>query len=160
MAKVGAMYGSAFTVKMTSKFAGRDYKVNQLEGLWWVAGAGEGRNFLHVPRDQWCWTLLIRTPDFITSADLDAARAALLAKGKGPETQEVRLEPLAEGLCVQMLHVGPYQDESRTIEALEAFAAEQGLVFHGRHHEVYLSDPRRVPPERLRTILRHPVRKA
>jgi hypothetical protein len=158
VAGVGALYAAAFTVKMTSKFAGRDYKVCTLEALWWADG--QDADFLHVPRSRWRWQLLIRQPDFIRKPNLTAAVEALLAKGKAPEVAEVRLETLAEGRCVQMLHVGPYADEARTIGAMAAHAAEQGLALHGRHHEIYLSDPRRVPPERLRTILRHPVRKA
>lgn len=156
-AKVGALYSVAFTIKMTRKFAGLgDYKVCQLEGLWW--GPGEG-DFFHQPRDQWCWKLLIRVPDFITSADLNEAKQALEAKGKPPEFNEVKLESIKEGPCVQMLHIGPYSAEGETIGIMQEFAGENAVSFHGRHHEIYLSDPRRVPPERLRTILRHPVRK-
>ena len=109
---------------------------------------------------QWRWKLLIRTPDFITPEELHEAKAKLLAKGKGPEVSQVGLESIEEGPCVQMLHVGPYDTEPETISALAAFARENGLELHGLHHEVYLSDPRRVPPERLRTILRLPVRRA
>ena len=154
-AKVGALYSAAFTIKMTRKFAGLgDYKVCVLEGQWWGKGTNE---FFHLPREQWCWKLLIRTPDFVTSADLQQAKEALAAKGKPPEFQEVELESIAGGPCVQMLHVGPYDQEATTIQAMQEFAEENGLSFHGRHHEIYLSDPRRVPPERLRTILRLPV---
>jgi len=108
--------------------------------------------------DQWQWRLLIRTPEFITAADLRQARQTLLAKGKGPEVSEVELDTLEEGPCVQMLHVGPYDAEAAAIDAMKQFAADGGLEFRGHHHEIYLSDPRRVPPERLRTILRMPVR--
>lgn len=153
---VGALYAVAFTIKMTSKFAGRDYKVCHLEGLWWADD--EGRDFASLPPEEWNWKLLIRTPDFIGRDELDKATQVLLAKGKPPQTAKVELESLQEGTCVQMLHVGPYCQEQRTIEAMSAFAAESGLTFHGRHHEIYLSDARRVAPERLRTILRHPVR--
>ena len=156
-AKVGAMYSMAFTIKMTRKFAGLgDYKVCHLEGLWWWTGKGD---FFDQPREKWCWKLLIRTPDFVKSADLNKAKQALEAKAKPPEFNEVKLESIEEGLCVQMLHVGPYSTEPETIQLMRQFAAENGLSFHGLHHEIYLSDPRRVPPERLRTILRNPVRK-
>jgi hypothetical protein len=83
----------------------------------------------------------------------------LLKKGKEPQVRQVKLESLEEGLCVQMLHIGPYDKEGETVVQMEAFAGEQGMEFHGRHHDIYLSDPRRVPSERLKTILRHPVRK-
>ena len=151
---VGAMYSMAFTIKMTSKFAGRDYKVCHLEGLWWGPGAGD---FFDQPRDQWCWKLLIRIPEFITPANVSSAKDALAAKGKPPEFRNVQRERIDEGTCVQMLHVGPYSAEPETIAAMRQFAADEGFASAGLHHEIYLSDPRRVPPERLRTILRQPV---
>ena len=158
-AAVGALYSMAFTIKMTRKFAGKgDYKVCHLEGLWWTdthSGA-----FMDIPKEQWCWKLLIRTPDFVRSADMNSARKALREKAKPPEFENVKIETIRQGRCVQMLHVGPYCDEPATVEAMRQFAAESGLRLHGKHHEIYLSDPRRVPPQRLRTILRHPVRKA
>ena len=152
---IGALYGVAFTIKMTRKFAGQDYKVCHLEGLWW--GDKEGLDFSAVPIDQWNWKLIIRVPDFIQKKDLDAAVKALKEKGKGPEVADVVLEKINEGLCVQVLHVGPYEKEGETIAQMLSLAQEKGLVCHGPHHEIYLSDPRRVPPERLRTILRLPV---
>jgi len=144
--RLGALYAVAFTIKMAKKFAGRDYKVCGLEGLWWG-----------MPKT-WNWKLIIRTPDFITPADLKTAVATLRAKGKGREVSEVKLERIEEGPSVQMLHVGPYDAEAPTLKAMEDFAAAQGLKCHGRHHEIYLSDPRRVKPEKLRTILRMPVK--
>ena len=155
-AGVAALYSVAFTIKMASKSAGRDYTVCKLEGQWW--GDSESADLADLPKDQWNWKLLIRTPDFVGKKDLDAAQHALLAKGKPPETRQVKLETIREGRCVQMVHVGPYDAERRTVAAMAAFAKEQGLAFHGLHHEIYLSDPRRVPPDRLRTILRRPVR--
>ena len=89
--------------------------------------------------------LLIRTPDFIGAADLAAARAALMEKGKNPLVSEVRLEQITEGRCVQMLHTGPYASEPETIAKMHEFAQSQGLAFTGPHHEIYLSDPHRVP---------------
>jgi hypothetical protein len=154
--KIGALYGVAFTLKMTWKFAGKpDYAVGKLEGQWWAADGRE--NFACLPKDQWCWKLLIRTPDFIGPPELELAVAALLKKGKTPLVREVRLESIHEGRCVQMLHVGPYEKAGETIGRMQAHAAENGLKLHGRHHEIYLSDPRRVAPDRLKTILRVPV---
>ena len=159
--RVGALYGMAYTIKFASKQAGRDYKVCPLEGLWWGARKAPRKPhaFIDGPREQWNWKLLIRTPDFVTAGDVSAARSALSAKGKGAGTEDVDLQELSEGLCVQMLHLGPYEAEHETIATMMAFAEQEGLVPDGLHHEVYLSDPRRVPPERLRTILRQPVRK-
>ena len=155
-AKVGCLYAMAFTIKMASNAAGRDYVVCKLEGLWW--GTGEENDLSLLPQDQWNWKLLIRAPEFITSRDLEDAVETLKKKGKASDVAEVQLETIREGRCVQMLHVGPYSQESETIAAMTAFARENGLSLHGLHHEIYLSDPRRVPEERLRTILRHPVR--
>ena len=155
-ASIGALYGVAFTIKMTRKFAGQqDYAVCKLEGQWWSA---PGRELAKLPRDQWLWNLLIRTPDFIKEEDLRQAVAVLLKRGKGEDVKRVRLESLTEGCCVQMLHVGPYEKENETIAVMKAFAESKQFEFFGKYHEVYLSDPRRVPPERLKTILRHPVR--
>jgi hypothetical protein len=157
-ASIGALYGIAFTIKMTRKFAGRqDYGVCKLEGQWW---SDSGQNFATLPRNQWQWRLLIRTPEFIGDADLGQAVAVLLKRGKGEDVKQVRLETLAEGRCVQMLHVGPYERECETVAVMKAFAEKQQLQFAGKHHEIYLSDPRRVPPERLKTILRQPVRRS
>ena len=155
--KIGALYGAAYTIKMTRKFSGRqDYVVCKLEALW---GFEEDKDFESTPREDWKWKLMIRTPDIVKPEELEKAATVLIEKGKSPSVREVRLEDISEGLCVQMLHVGPYDNEGETVEVMKAFAEEQGLEFHGRHHEIYLSDPRRIPPERLKTILRHPVRK-
>jgi hypothetical protein len=155
---IEAMYGVAYTIKMTRKFAGLgDYKVAPLEGLWWSDVRPE--EFMAGPREQWRWKLLIRTPDFIAEKDLAAARESLRAKKKPPRFEQVRLETLDEGDCVQMLHVGPYADEPRTCSAMQAFIEEHGLSMTGRHHEIYLCDPRRTAAERLKTILRFSVEK-
>ena len=100
---------------------------------------------------------MIRTPDFIGTKELQAAISKLRDKGKPAEVSSVALETLKEGSCVQVLHVGPYDGEAATIAQMKNLAAAEGLSFHGLHHEIYLSDPRRVAPAKLRTILRHPV---
>jgi hypothetical protein len=155
VACIGALYGMAFTIKMTRKFAGKqDYAVCKLEGQWFFTG-----DPAEIPKEQWRWKLLIRTPDFITRADRERAVETLLKKGKPREVGEVELEKLDEGQCVQMLHIGPYDREKETIALMRDFAQTQGLKFAGPHHEIYLSDPRRVAPARLKTILREPVAK-
>ena len=155
VASIGALYGVAFTIKMTRKFAGKqDYAVCKLEGQWWCANV---ENFAAVPKESWRWKLLIRTPDFITQKDVDSAVAVLLKRGKGKEVERVRLESLTEGKRVQMLHIGPYDKEGETICLMKSFAASKGYSFHGQHHEIYISDPRRVAPQKLKTILRMPV---
>jgi len=152
---IGALYGVAFTAKMTRKFSGKyDYVVCKLEAQWWCDGT---QNFPAAPKEEWHWRLLIRTPDFVTPKDADAAVAMLQKRGKAKGAERVRLESLSEGQCVQMLHLGPYEKECQTIEVMKKFAESKGLSFHGYHHEIYLSDPRRVAPEKLKTILRIPV---
>ncbi len=154
---IEALYSMAFTIKMTRKFAGKgDYTVSKLEGLYWCEET-DG-DFSSVPKDKWHWKLLIRTPDFIAPRDLKDAVAVLDKRGKKRLAPEVKLETIDEGTCVQMLHVGPYEREKETIDKMIAFAGSKGLVAHGRHHEIYLSDPRRISPDKLKTILRLPVR--
>jgi hypothetical protein len=152
---IGALYGAAFTIKMTRKFAGKqDYAVCKLEGQWFF-----GSEPTAIPKEAWKWKLMIRTPDFIEQKDLQTAVATLLKRGKSREVEEVALETIDEGVCVQMLHVGPYEREGETMALMRRFAEADGLTLAGPHHEIYLSDPRRVPPERLKTILRQPARK-
>jgi len=133
---------------MVRKFAGKqDYAVSKLEAQWWVDGE---EDFMARPTDQWRWKLLIRTPDFIAQKDVAAAAATLLKRGKDEEVKRVKPESLFERQCVQMLHVGPYDAEERAIAAMKAFAESKGLSMRGRHHEIYLSDPRRVAGKKLR----------
>lgn len=156
--KIGALYAAAYTLKMRRKFAGKqDYVVGKLEGQWW--GEGGESELSDIPMDGWCWQLMIRTPDFVGRDELEEAVSVLLEKSKEQEVREVALRTMTEGRCVQMLHVGPYENEGETVALMKRFASENGLEPHGRHHEIYLSDPRRVPPERLKTILRMPVKR-
>lgn len=154
-AAIGALYSVAFTIKMTRKFAGQqDYAVSKLEAQWW---GNSNEDFSNVPPDQWRWKLMIRTPDFISPADLASAVSALRKRGKGDHAEEVQLEEMNEGPCVQMLHVGPYDREGDTVALMKTFAEANQRVLSGKHHEIYISDPRRVPADRLKTILRVPV---
>lgn len=148
---VGALYGMAYTIKFIHKFADQDFVVCKLEGLYW--GYEDGP----FDKTKLEWKLMIRVPDFITKKDLADARKSLDEKGKEGDFEAVTLETLKEGRCVQMLHLGPYDNEQETIDKMMAFATAEGLSPSGPHHEIYLSDPRRVPEEKLRTILRQPV---
>jgi len=153
--RVGALYAVAFAIKMAKQDSGQDYVISKLEGLWWgVRGPGD---FSTEPMSDWNWKLMIRTPDFVSEEDLDEAIAACQVKKKVLEVAKVTLENLHEGRCVQVLHVGPYSEAGKTIARMNELVKEKGLSFHGLHHEIYLSDPRRVPPDRLRTIFRMPV---
>lgn len=161
---MGMLYGISFTLKMCDK-AGYTiegafpYVVPPLEGLWWQDGR-ESIDFAHKERFQ--WISMIRLPDFITQDDFDWAVQEATRKKK-QDYSKAEFLTYEEGLCVQCMHLGPYDLEPATISAMDAFAEEQGyaldLTETRRHHEIYLSDPRRCAPEKLRTVIRHPVRK-
>lgn len=154
---IGALYGVAFTIKMTRKFAGkRDYAVCKLEGIWPDFSCDK----TPADKEHWTWDLMIRTPKFISQKDLSLAVQTLVKRGKGANAEWVELREMDEGQCVQALHVGPYQDEVKTVALMRAFAEKQGMRLAGPHHEVYLSDPRRVAASKLKTILREPMIKA
>jgi hypothetical protein len=152
-----ALYGMAYTIKFARKAEAADFVVCKLEGLYAINIPLD--DFAALPPEQWQWRMMIRMPEGVTNRYLGHARAALLKKGKSGSFDDVRLESVNEGPCVQMLHVGAYEEEQRTIEAMRAFCTEQNLGPHCWHHEIYLSDPRRVPSEKLKTILRWPVQK-
>jgi hypothetical protein len=156
--RIGALYAMAYTVKMTRKFVGlQDYTIGKLESQWWAEN--DAACFSSLPKEQWCWKLLIRTPDFVEELELKKAVAVLLKREKPAEVAEVKLETFTEGRCVQMLHVGPYEQEGDTASIMLSFAKAEGFASRGRHHDIYISDPRRVAPEKLKTILRQPVEK-
>jgi hypothetical protein len=111
-------------------------------------------------RDEWKWTLFIVLPDVVTKKDVAAAVAAVKKKAKFPRFPEVRFERFTEGRSAQIMHVGPYAAERPTIERLHRFVEAEGYRLRGRHHEIYLGDPRRAAPEKLRTIIRHPIEPA
>jgi hypothetical protein len=134
---------------------GRDYTVPPLEGLWW---ADDHAAFTAHRKDEWKWTMMIMAPDFIDAAIFDHAVAKASKKlGEVPPT--LRLEPNEEGLCLQTLHIGSYDDETPVLARLhDEVMPAKGFAFNGLHHEIYLSDARKVEPTKLRTILRQPVR--
>lgn len=154
---VEALYPVAYKLKFASKRElGRDYVVPPLEGLWWA----EDMDSFTVSRDKsrWDWTLMIMIPDWIGRRLFEAAVEQSIAKAPAARVREVRLEPLSEGRCVQTLHIGSYDDEADILAQLHhEFVPEHGLRMVGKHHEIYLSDVRRVAVEKLRTILRQPV---
>lgn len=152
-----ALYGAAYTLKFISKLRKVDpidYPVMALEGLWWV----EDSNFDIMKKDNWVYTVMILQPDHITP-ELFTEALSQMRKKKGdlPAFSRLRLEAFQEGLCVQMVHVGPYETELGTVARMEAFAAANGYTMHGKHHEIYLGNPLRTQPDKLKTILRHPI---
>ena len=156
---VAALYPVAYRIKVLGKDLGRDHVVMPLEALWWsddMATFTTARDL-----DRWEWTVMIMVPDWVTADHLEAARAAAARRAAGPALDAVRLQPLEEGLCVQTLHVGPYDAEGPVLDELHhTFIPGAGLRMSGRHHEIYLNDARRTDPARLRTILRQPVVRA
>ena len=156
---VEALYSLSYTLKfMVKKGQGVDYAVPPLEGLWWAedmqAFAPETTN-----KDRWLWTLMIRQPEVITPELFEGAREQVKKKKPLPYLGQVRWESYAEGLSTQILHVGPFSEEHRTIQKIHAFMKEQGYDFNGKHHEIYLNDSRRTTPEKLKTVIRQPVKK-
>jgi hypothetical protein len=170
-ASIGALYGVVYTLKFLPKKRPEldwpAWKIMPLEGLWFAEGQdgiamADAVDASVDPTDPaWQWTLMIAVPDFFTRDDVELAKDELRRKDKSsPQLDELRLERFTEGLSVQVMYVGAYDQERETIEAMHAFAREQGYELRGRHHEIYLGDPRRTAPERLKTVLRHPVRLA
>jgi hypothetical protein len=154
---VAALFGTAYRLKFLSKTElGRDYVVMPLEGLWWsddMATFTTSRD-----KSRWSWTMMILVPEWIEEVHVERARRAAAEKGDSAALGSLRLGDLAEGTCVQTLHVGSYDDEGPSLAYLhDELLPAQGLRPTGRHHEIYLSDARRVAPDKLRTILRQPV---
>ena len=156
---IETLYPIAYKLKFASKQGlGRDYVVPPLEGLWW---ADDMDAFSNRDKSQWDWTLLLLVPDWIDQAMVDAAVEQVAAKDPPVRLGDVRFELLDEGLCVQTLHVGSFDDEGPVLQKLhEEFIPSQGLTPTGHHHEVYFSDFRRTAPDKLRTLLRQPVAQA
>lgn len=154
---VAWLYGVAYPIKFASKTSlSRDYVVPPLEGLWW---ADDLSAFAGGEREKWQWTMMIMQPEWITrSIFAGAVFTARKKLGTAPDT--LRLEAFDEGLSVQILHVGSYTDEAPTIARLHnEFLPDNDLAENGHHHEIYLNDPRKTEPARLKTVLRQPVRR-
>ncbi|MBN1453870.1 MAG: GyrI-like domain-containing protein [Anaerolineales bacterium] len=158
-----ALYGAAYTLKFTFKKRAVDpvdYPVMALEGLW---DARDGKFDINI-KDNWDYTLMILVPEIITPAHFEEALAQMRQKkGDLPGYARLRLKSFEEGPCVQTTHLGPYVTELETLEKMQAFMGENGYQDRvgkgGKHHEIYLGDPRRSAPEKLKTVLRHPVAK-
>jgi hypothetical protein len=157
---LAALYPVAYRLKFASKRElDRDYVVPPLEALWWATDMTAFTSARD--KSQWLWTAMIMTPDWITFEMVDDALAAVAAKDRPDALEQVRLEHLEEGRCVQTLHIGPYDEEGPVLADMhDRFIPEAGLRMTGKHHEIYLSDARRVEPAKLRTILRQPVEDA
>lgn len=160
---IGLLYGIAFTIKMSKKGDRQiegyfDYVVPPLEGFWWQDGV-DGIDYAH--KENFKWISVIRLPDFVKKEDFDWA-VEEAARKKKEDFSAVKFLTIKEGLCVQCMHLGSYDDEPATIEMMDRYAEEQGYVTditdERLHHEIYLSDARKVAPEKLKTVIRHPIR--
>ena len=154
---IEALYAVAYKIKFSSKSElGRDYVVPPLEGLWW---AEDMAAFTERDKSAWSWTMMIMQPQWISPDMFQAAVGQVEAKKTLPALPKLRLEAYAEGLSVQILHIGSYDDEGPVLEKMHhQFIPDQGLKMAGKHHEIYLTDARKTPPEKLKTVLRQPVR--
>jgi hypothetical protein len=161
------LYGLSFTIKM-SKMSGTqpegyfEYVVPPLEGLWWLKD--DKFDGIHIDdKNKFCWTAMIRQPEFVTEAVFQQAKEALNKKKPLLDISCARLAVWKEGLCAQIMHIGPYDEEPESIRKMEEFIKESGyetdITEERFHHEIYLGDPRKTAPERLKTVIRHPVRK-
>lgn len=162
---VEVLYGISYAIKMSKKGGAQpvgyfDFVVPPLEGLWWFEdnffdGTVIGR------KDEFNWVMMIRQPEFVTPEVFETAKASLSRKKPGIDTSIARLEDFTEGLCAQIMHIGSYDDEPPTVAALEEFIEAQGYKTEmsgmRQHHEIYLSDPRKTAPEKLKTVIRHPI---
>ncbi len=153
---IEALYGLSFTAKFAVKRApgGVDFTVMPLEGLWWTGAEGT-LDLGH--KSGWNWTLMIMQPAPVDDALFAEVREQLSAKKPSPALDAVRLQHFEEGLCAQVMYRGPYADEGPAIAKLRAFIADQGCVPAGKHHEIYLGDPRRSAPEKLKTSICQPM---
>ncbi len=155
---VEALYGLSYALKfLLKKEQGLDYVVMPLEGLWWVP---DMRAFSIEHKEDWLWTMMIVQPAEVTATLFERARTEVQRKKPSPALGQVRLETFHEGLAAQIMHRGPYAAEGPTVARLHDFIREQGYTFdeiRPKHHEIYLSDPRRAAPDKMRTVLRQPI---
>ncbi|MBN9382261.1 MAG: GyrI-like domain-containing protein [Chitinophagaceae bacterium] len=159
---IQTLYTTAYTIKFICKSLSKDFTVSKLEGLWWfdeekIGSFSASDAPVKVPRNQWEYRLLIRMPEFVTNEMTEDAIDTVITKKHVQEAGKVQLFSMTEGKCVQILHVGPFSEEPKTLRRINDFIIERQLARNGLHHEIYLSDFRKTPPEKLRTILREPV---
>ena len=168
------LYGLSYAIKMSKKGGCEpegyfDYAVPPLEGLWWLAddsahsdNPDSPDDSAYLDKDKYCWTAMIRQPEFVTQDVFGAAKTALAKKKPKLDPARARLELFTEGLCAQVMHIGPYDDEPATIAMLHRFISDSGyhedISETRRHHEIYLSNPLKTAPEKCKTVLRYPVK--
>jgi hypothetical protein len=168
-AAIEILYGFSYAIKMSKKSGTQpngyfEYVVPPLEGFWNIDGdTFRGGGAAIIDKGKFVWTSLIRQPDFVTDEVFEVTRAALAKKKPGLDLSKARLQKFTEGICVQIMHIGSYDDEPATIAVMDQYAIENGYAIDineaRRHHEIYLGDPRKTAPEKLKTVIRHPVRR-
>lgn len=161
--RIETLYTTAYTLKFSSKAKDKDFVVSKLEGLWWFdekkyPGKTITSSATEVPRSEWEYRLLIRLPEFISKQDLDDAIETVVKKKDLPLVKQLEFYSMTEGKCVQMLHVGPFSTEPESLLKIGAFMEENKLTKNELHHEIYLSDFRKTAADKLKTILREPVK--
>jgi len=161
--KIQAIYPVAYALKFVFKAQGKDFTVAKLEGLWWYdevryAGISIADSPTSIPRSEWEYRLLIRIPDYVEKKDVEASVETSFASKGQAAIREVSYFEMNEGKVVQMLHTGPFDSEPETLAKLNDFISAHALGRNGLHHEIYLSDFRKTPPHKLKTILREPVK--
>lgn len=154
---IGALYAVAYTLKFSlKKQAGAGgFALMPLEALWWT---DTGKPLDQESRENWCWTVMMALPDFVTKTLVKKAVKEAAERKELPALKQVELERIQEGLSAQIKHKGPYAESGPTVKRLHGFIAERGLKPHSKHHEIYLNDPSRTAPEKIRTIIRQPVK--
>lgn len=162
---IQALYSIAYAIKFAYKAQGADFVVPKLEGLWWFdeerfTGHTADNAPREVPRSEWFYRLLIRMPETIDDEVMETARQQVMRKKPLPGLEKVSLHRMHEGQCVQMLHRGPFATEPESLQQMMTYMSDYNLVRNGLHHEIYLSDFRKTSPDKLRTILREPVKQA
>jgi len=155
---VEALYAVSYQLRAIIKEKlGNEYVVMPLEGLWW---SGDKDAFNMGNRSEWRWSLMIVQPDVVTPVMLNDAIERVRRKKNLPALYKLKFDSISDGLCAQVMHVGPYTDEGPTVEKLHKFIFDSGYVLRGKHREIYLNDPRKTEPEKLKTIIRQPVQEA
>lgn len=148
-------YAVAYGIKFICKAQDLDFTVPKMEAFWWVTG---DLPYDETPRSEWHWKIMFRMPDFVGDAEFKQAVTAALNKGKLSANHQLKFEQIHEGRSVQIMHIGSYDEEKESLDKLYAFMNEYGLEMNGYHHEIYISDPRKVAVDKLKTILRYAVK--
>jgi hypothetical protein len=151
---VEALYSMSYGIKFALKPQGVDYIVPPMEGLWWMEDMNE---FTMANKPRWEWTMMIMQPEWVSGSIFEKVRDRTYKKKVNPALQKIKFECYQEGLCVQILYIGAYSNEASTIADMHGYIKSNGYKTNGKHHEIYLGDPRKSAPDKLQTILRQPI---